>query len=45
VIHVFLNIIHALDSLLQDYLQGCADKAHKLLGWKPKISFEVNPLP
>lgn len=23
-----------------DYLQGCADKAHKLLGWKPKISFE-----
>lgn len=23
-----------------DYLQGCADKAYKLLGWKPKISFE-----
>lgn len=43
--YVALNVMHALDSLLQEYLQGCADKAHKLLGWKPKISFEVNPSP
>ncbi|XP_068724815.1 GDP-mannose 4,6 dehydratase-like [Montipora capricornis] len=23
-----------------EYLQGCADKAYKLLNWKPKVSFE-----
>lgn len=33
----FLSLL----SFQQDYLQGDSSKAHKILGWRPKVTFEV----
>lgn len=33
----FLSLLY----FQQDYLQGDSSKAHKILGWRPKVTFEV----